>query len=258
MKLACWNVNGIRAAMGKGFAEWFAETDADLVCIQETKAHPDQLKAEVRDPDGWWSAWQWATKKKGYSGVAVFARTAPQSYTFELPHPDFQDEGRCLHLEYPAFHLLNIYFPNGQMNQERLDYKMAYYDAFLEHARALRQDKPVIVCGDFNTAHTELDIARPKENEKTSGFLPMEREWMDRFEAAGYVDTFRHLHPGEADHYTWWSFRSNARARNVGWRIDYCYVSTELKDAIQDAWIEPEVMGSDHCPLGVAVDVPLT
>lgn len=258
MRLACWNVNGIRAAWGKGFGDWFAAAQADVVCLQETKAHPDQLAPAERQPDGWWSAWHWATKKKGYSGVACFAKTPPLACTMDLADERFHGEGRCINLEFPAFHLLNIYFPNGQMNEERLAYKMAFYDAFLEHAQTLRRGKPVVVCGDFNTAHTELDIARPKENEKTSGFLPMERAWMDRFEAAGYVDTFRHLHPGEKDHYTWWSFRANARARNVGWRIDYCYVSAELTDAIAGAWIEPQVMGSDHCPIGLELALPLT
>ncbi|GAB7079362.1 exodeoxyribonuclease III [Megalodesulfovibrio paquesii] len=257
MRLACWNVNGIRAAWGKGFGEWLSASTADIICLQETKVHPDQLGEAERQPPGWWSAWHWATKKKGYSGVACFARTPPLHWSMDLANELFHGEGRCLHLEYPAFHLLNIYFPNGQMNQERLDYKMGYYDAFLDHAQTLRKTKPVIVCGDFNTAHTELDIARPKENEKTSGFLPIERAWMDRFEAAGYVDTFRHLHPGEKDHYTWWSFRANARARNVGWRIDYFYVSSELTDAIEDAWIEPDIMGSDHCPIGLEINLSL-
>lgn len=254
MKLLCWNVNGVRAAAQKGFWDWFRARDADVVCLQETKASPDQLPPEERDPEGYWSAWQCPVKKKGYSGVACLSRKPPLAVVRELPDPAYAEEGRCLRLEFDAFFLLNIYFPNGQKDETRLAYKLGYYDAFLAHVEDLKRRKPVIVCGDFNTAHTEIDIARPKENENTSGFLPVERAWMDRFAAHGWVDAFRAAHPGLRDQYTWWSFRARARERNVGWRIDYFFVSQDLAPRVRRAWIEPEVMGSDHCPIGLEID----
>ena len=255
MKLYSWNVNGIRAALKKGYGEWFAQIDADAVCLQETKAEAGQLPEHEREPQGFAAFWNSSKTKKGYSGVAAFSRVPVLKHATGLPDPAYQGEGRLQHLEYGQFHLLNVYFPNGQMNEERLQYKLGYYDAFLNFAQELRQSKPVVVCGDFNTAHKEIDIARPKENEKTSGFLPIERAWMDRFVEAGYVDTLRLIEPETRDLYTWWSFRANARARNVGWRIDYFFVSEELRGAVKNAWIEPQVMGSDHCPLGLELAV---
>ena len=198
IRLVSWNVNGFRALSGKPDWDWFASTDADVVALQETKAEPAQIAEEHRSPEGWNAEWLAAQVKKGYSGVAVFSRQKaalePLAVHRELPDPRYQGEGRLLHIEYPAFHFFNVYFPNGTKDDGRLAYKMGYYDAFLAHAEELRRTKPIVVCGDFNTAHRPIDLARPKANEENSGFLPIERAWVDRFIAAGYVDTFRHIH----------------------------------------------------------------
>lgn len=254
MRLFSWNVNGFRALCNKGGWDWFSRSGADIVGLQEVKAEIDQVPEEHRQPEGYHCAWFSAAKKRGYSGVATFSRIQPLAVTFDLPDADFQGEGRLIHLELPQFHFFNIYFPNGQQGEERLAYKLGYYDAFLKHAETLRKDKPIVVCGDFNTAHKPVDIARPKENENTSGFLPIERAWLDRFTEAGYVDTFRHVHGDMPAMYSWWSFRAKARERNVGWRIDYFFVSGELAPRIKDAVIAMDVMGSDHCPVGLELD----
>ncbi|WP_167942581.1 exodeoxyribonuclease III [Desulfobaculum xiamenense] len=253
MKLLSWNVNGYRAIVKKGFREWLDASGADVVGIQETKADAAQLDREDRNPEGWSAFWNSSQVRKGYSGTACFCRHAPLSVTYGLPDERYRGEGRCIRLEYEDFHLFNIYFPNGGNGDERLQFKLGYYDAFLEHAETLRRDKPIVVFGDFNTAHKPIDLARPKENEGISGFLPIERAWLDRFVAAGYVDTFRMFDDGP-DNYTWWSYRAGARARNVGWRIDYFFVSEELRDNVRSAWIDPAVDGSDHCPLGVELE----
>lgn len=251
MRLYSWNVNGFRALCGSGAWDWFAATRPDLLGLQEVKAEIGQVPEEFRQPAGYHSSWFAAAKKRGYSGTAAFSRIQPLAVTFDLPAPEFQGEGRLIHLELPEFHFFTVYFPNGQKNEERLAYKLGYYDAFLAHAEALRETKPVVVCGDFNTAHKAIDLARPKENEKTSGFLPEERAWLDRFTAAGYVDSFRHVHGDVAEAYSWWSFRAGARKKNIGWRIDYFFVSSELVPRIADAWIDAKVRGSDHCPVGL-------
>lgn len=216
-------------------------------------------RQEHRSPEGWNAEWLAAQVKKGYSGVAVFSRQKaalePLAVHRELPDPRYQGEGRLLHIEYPAFHFFNVYFPNGTKDDGRLAYKMGYYDAFLAHAEELRRTKPIVVCGDFNTAHRPIDLARPKANEENSGFLPIERAWVDRFIAAGYVDTFRHIHGDEPHQYSWWSYKQRARVNNVGWRIDYFFVSEELAPAIRDAWIENNVYGSDHCPVGLELAI---
>ena len=253
MKFVSWNVNGFRAVVQKGFWEWFAQCGADVVCLQEIKVEPDQLEAQYRCVDGYEAVWNPSRVKKGYSGTACFYRIPPLAVRTGFPDGCFGGEGRMIHLEYPEFHLLNVYFPNGQMSPERLAFKMAYYDAFLDHAQALRRDKPVVVCGDFNTAHTEIDLKNPAANADRSGFLPEERAWIDRFIAHGYVDTFR-MFTREGSHYSWWSYRFGARGRNAGWRIDYFFVSEELKDRVRRAWIEPEVRGSDHCPVGLEIE----
>lgn len=259
IRLVSWNVNGFRAVSCKPDWSWFSATSADVVALQETKALPEQVEAVHREPEGWHASWLSARIKKGYSGVVVFARLKPALepvvVTAELPDPRFQGEGRLLHIEYPAFHFFNVYFPNGTQGEERLAYKLGYYDAFLEYAETVRRQKPIVVCGDFNTAHRPVDLARPQANEMNSGFLPVERAWMDRFIAAGYVDTFRHLHGDEPHQYSWWSYKQRAREKNIGWRIDYFFVSAELTPAIREAWIEPDVYGSDHCPIGLTLDI---
>lgn len=252
MRLVSWNVNGYRAALGKGFLEWLGACGADVVMLQETKVEPEQLGPADLNPVGYTGVWNWSKGKKGYSGTACLVKTPPLAHSFGLEDPRYRGEGRVVHLEYPDFHLFNIYFPNGQKDDERLAYKLGFYDAFLAQAEALRRHKPIVVGGDFNTAHTAIDLKNAKANEKTSGFLPIERAWLDKFVAHGYVDTFRLFEPGPG-HYSWWSFRANARAKNVGWRIDYFFVSAELKDRVRAAWIEPGVMGSDHCPVGVEI-----
>ena len=256
MKILSWNVNGFRAVLKKGFWDWFASTGADIVCLQETKAAPEQIPENEREHPDYHSFFLPSSLKKGYSGVAVYSRQAPRTIEYELPDARFQGEGRLIRLEYESLYLFNVYFPNGQMSEDRLLYKLDFYDAFLEQAQACREAKPVVVCGDFNTAHTEIDLKNPKANEKTSGFLPVERAWMDRFIAAGYLDTFR-LFTREPGHYSWWSYRSGARQRNAGWRIDYFFVSSELRPRVREAWIEPQVEGSDHCPVGVQLDSDL-
>ena len=253
--LSSWNVNGFRAISAKPDWIWFTESQADLVGLQETKVDPDQLAGDQVEPEGWNSFWQCSQGKKGYSGVAVFSRAVPLAVETDLPDPAFRGEGRYLHLEFRNFHYLDIYFPNGGMSEERLAYKLGFYDAFFDQVQRLRRKKPIVVCGDFNTAHRPVDLARPKENEQVTGFLPIERAWMDRFINAGYVDTFRAVHGEEAHQYSWWSYKTRARERNVGWRIDYFFVSEELRGAIRAADIEAHVRGSDHCPITLTLDV---
>ncbi|WP_320171289.1 exodeoxyribonuclease III [Maridesulfovibrio sp.] len=255
MKIYSWNVNGYRAVIKKNFREWFSSCDGDVIMLQETKAHPEQIPAKDRDFDGYDSIWNWSKEKKGYSGTACFFRNPVISHSFGLQDEAYKGEGRVVLMEYEHFYLFNIYYPNGQMSDERLEYKMGFYDSFLEYAQELRKNKPVVVGGDFNTAHTEIDLKNPKANSERSGFLPVERKWLDKFIAHGYVDTFRMFdeNPGN---YSWWSYRFNARKNNAGWRIDYFFVSEELRDKVKNAWIETDVLGSDHCPIGIELSIP--
>ncbi|EPR41416.1 exodeoxyribonuclease III Xth [Desulfovibrio sp. X2] len=254
MILYSWNVNGFRAAAKKGFWDWFSERRADVVCLQETKASPEQLAPTDLDPEGYVGFWNSATMKKGYSGTACLCRVPPLNHRLDMPWDEWRGEGRLVHVEYPAFHLLNCYFPNSGQGPVRLAYKLGFYQAFLDYCEELRTKKPVVFCGDVNTAHRPIDLHDPVGNAKSSGFLPEEREWVDRFVAAGYVDTFR-LFTEDGGHYTWWDYRTRARPKNIGWRIDYFFVSEELRDKVARAWIEPEVMGSDHCPVGLELSV---
>jgi exodeoxyribonuclease-3 len=254
LKLLSWNVNGIRAIKGRGFLEWFYQESPDILCLQETKARPEQLDADLLAPQGYYAYWN-HPERKGYSGVALYTKEEPQSISYDLGDASLDIEGRVIIADYPAFTLMNIYFPNGKKDQNRLDYKMAFYGVFLNHADELRKsDKKIIVCGDVNTAHQEIDLARPKENSKVSGFLPIERQWLDKFISHGYVDTFRQFNK-EPNQYSWWDMKSGARARNVGWRIDYFFISTDLLPSLTGAFIMPEVMGSDHCPVGIILNV---
>lgn len=256
MRLYSWNVNGIRAVLKKGFLDWFHEADADIIGLQETKAHPEQLPPELRFVDGYHVEFC-AGERKGYSGTAVYSRPKPLSVERGFGLADeFDSEGRILLTRYEHFTLLNIYFPNGESKPERLEYKLRFYDATLTFCEALRaRGEKLIVCGDYNTAHHPIDLARPQANEKTSGFLPIERAWLDKWQAHGYVDVFRRLRPEETDRYSWWSFRSGARARNVGWRIDYFWLTEDLWDRVTGAEIHADVMGSDHCPVSVDLDI---
>lgn len=251
MLLYSWNVNGIRAATRKGFADWVKAVSPDVICLQEVKAEVQQIPKEVLELEGYHMEWNPASRK-GYSGVATLSRKKPKAVHRGMGIERFDCEGRILRHEYPGFDLLNVYFPNGTSGDERLQYKMEFYDAFLDHCESLRADgKKLIVCGDVNTAHREIDLKNAKANEKNSGFLPQERAWVDKFIAHGYVDTFRLLHPDEPEQYSWWTFRANARERNIGWRIDYFFVTGDLTKKVKDAFIAPEVMGSDHCPIGL-------
>lgn len=252
MKLYSWNVNGIRAAEKKGFVEWVTDAQPDILCLQEVKASEDQISNTIKNISGYQTYFHPA-ERKGYSGTAVFYKEEPLSITTGLSDDRFNHEGRTIIMEYPDFTLFNIYFPNGQKDDERLQFKMDFYDCFLKDVNALvSEGKKVIVCGDVNTAHNEIDLKNPKSNAKRSGFLPIEREWMDKFFANGYTDTFRHLYPDTVT-YSWWSYRFNARANNAGWRIDYFFVSNNALDMVEDAAIHTDVMGSDHCPISLTI-----
>ena len=250
MRILSWNVNGIRAVYKKGFVEWLKKENPDILCIQETKAHEEQLSDDLKNVAGYHSYFC-SGERKGYSGTALYTKEKPLSIKKGFGIEQFDNEGRIIIAEYPGFVLFNIYYPNGKARAERLQYKMEFYDAFLDYANKLKKKgKKIIVCGDVNTAHKEIDLARPKENSKVSGFLPEEREWIDKLISSGYVDTFRMFNQ-EPNNYTWWDQVTRARERNVGWRIDYFFVSENAKADIKDAFILSDVMGSDHCPIGI-------
>lgn len=254
ISLYSWNVNGLRAAHRKGFLDWFKQESPALLCLQETKAHPDQLVTALKEVPGY-NAYFTSAEKKGYSGVALYSIIEPLSVEHGFGIPEFDNEGRIITAEYPDFTLINIYYPNGKRDKTRLKYKMDFYDAFLDYAEKLKSEgRNLIICGDVNTAHQEIDLARPKPNENTSGFLPEERAWIDKFLAHGYLDTFRMFNQ-DGENYTWWDQITRARERNVGWRIDYFFVSESLKDNVVSARIHPDVMGSDHCPISLELDI---
>lgn len=248
-----WNVNGIRAVDKKEALRWIDEEEVDFLGLQEIKAEAEQIPPSIFDRNYRFQSIN-ASSKKGQSGVALYTDTKGTASC--CPHVDILDEGRINAYHFENIAYFNVYFPNGQRNEERLAYKLAFYERFLAHINALRKEgKSIIVCGDVNTAHKPIDLARPKANEGTSGFLPIEREWIDRLLEHGYIDTFRH-HKGElADRYSWWSYRAGARARNVGWRIDYFFVSADLKEKIVDAEIMDHIMGSDHCPVKLVLEI---
>jgi exodeoxyribonuclease-3 len=249
-RLVSWNVNGIRSCMQKGFAEAFASFDADVVCLQETRAEPRQVSF---DPDGYRQYWNCAAKR-GYSGTAVFCREMPEDVRFGLGIPEHDNEGRVVTLEFADFFLVNVYTPNAKAELARLDYRMAWEDAFRAHLLALAAQKAVIVCGDMNVAHNEIDLANPASNHFSAGFSDEERAKFGELLAAGFTDSFRYLHPDERNAYSWWSFRTNARARNVGWRIDYFLTSRDFAPRIARAAILRDVFGSDHCPILLEID----
>jgi exodeoxyribonuclease-3 len=250
VKLISWNVNGIRAVARKiDFQEWLAAVSPDVLCLQETRALPEQVPAGLRELPGYHAYWN-AAERKGYSGVATLSSTEPAAVEVGLGLDEFDVEGRVLTTAFPGFKLLNVYFPNGGRKLERLDFKLRFYEAFLAHCDALHaQGERLIVCGDYNTAHRPIDLARPKRNAKTSGFLEEERAWIDAYLEHGFVDAWRALNPDAEGQYTWWMYMRNARERNIGWRIDYFMVSQALMPAVSGADILGEVMGSDHCPV---------
>ncbi len=254
MKILSWNVNGIRAAQKKGFLEWLEREKPDILGVQETKAKPEQLDMFLMHPEGYHTYWNSAVRP-GYSGVAIFTREKPLSVDQGFGVKKFDEEGRVIIAEYPAFAFLNIYFPNGKASDERLQFKMDFYDETLKCVKVLkRKGKSVIISGDYNTAHKEIDLARPKENEGNSGFLPVERAWLDKFMADGQVDIFREFHK-EPGHYSWWDMKTGARERNVGWRIDYHFVTKDLAPKVKNATILKDVIGSDHCPVALELNV---
>jgi exodeoxyribonuclease-3 len=253
-KLISWNVNGIRAAEKKGFLDWLAVNQADLVAVQETKAHPEQLSDELQNPPGYQAAWN-SAKKLGYSGTVTYAKHAPKKIVLGMNKPRFDTEGRVLIHEFDSFAFFNIYFPNGGRGPEWVAHKLAFYRRFLEVAQGyMKSRKAVVATGDFNTAYAEIDLARPRENVNHSGFMPEERAGLGEFFEIGLIDTFRYLHPDTVK-YSWWDMVTRARERNVGWRLDYFMVSPDLKDRIISADIHDEVMGSDHCPISLVLSM---
>ena len=252
-RLFSWNVNGIRAVAKKGFLDWLAGESPDVVCLQETKAEPSQLGKELLQAPGY-SAEFCCAEKKGYSGVATYAKRPASRVERGMGVAEYDREGRVLIHRFPEFTLLNVYFPNGKASPERLRFKLRFYEDFLKLLAKLKRSgaKRLVVCGDVNTAHREIDLARPKENQAASGFLPEERAWIDRLLDAGFIDSFRAFEPGPG-HYTWWDLITRARDRNVGWRIDYFFASESLKPYLQAGRIHPQVMGSDHCPIELSL-----
>jgi len=253
MKIISWNLAGIRASVRKGLWHKMKELDADIYCFQEVKAKPEQVELGFDYPNNYQNYWNPA-KKAGYSGVSTFTKIEPKNVVIGDRSNDWDDEGRVIITKFDEFTLLNVYFPNGKKNYERLHYKIKFYEYFLKYINELRnRGEKIIFCGDVNTAHKEIDLARPKDNKLVSGFLEIERKWIDQVIKNGYIDTFRKFNQ-EGENYSWWSQRSGARKRNVGWRIDYFFVDNSLLDKVKSAFILPNVEGSDHCPVGIEID----
>jgi exodeoxyribonuclease-3 len=249
MKLISWNVNGLRACLGKGFDNFFDSAGADIFCIQETKMQQHQIELSFSGYEQYWNS----AVKKGYSGTAVFTRIQPLSVAYGMGMEEHDQEGRMITLEFDEFFLVNVYTPNSQRGLFRLDYRMKWDDDFKAYLNQLNQTKPVIVCGDFNVAHEEIDIKNPKSNKRNAGFTDEERNKLTLLLEAGFADTFRYLYPDKRDAYTWWSYMMGARARNIGWRIDYFIVSDRLKPFVKDSVIYSDILGSDHCPVGLEI-----
>ncbi len=250
MKLVSWNVNGLRACVTKGFLDFFHEIDADIFCIQESKLQAGQISLDL---PGYHQYWNYAVKK-GYSGTAIFTKQEPLSVAYGIGIEEHDQEGRVITLEFPEFYMVTVYTPNSQNELARLGYRMTWEDAFLQYLKGLEQRKPVIFCGDLNVAHKEIDLKNPKTNVGNAGFTPEEREKFSQVIASGFVDTFRYVYPDTVK-YSWWSYRAKARERNVGWRIDYFVTSDSLKDKIEDAKIHAEILGSDHCPVELDINL---
>ena len=259
MRLVSWNVNGVRAVASRGDLDWLFAGEADVVCLQETKIQESAVSDALRSPAGFCSYWTFG-KKKGYSGTAIFVKAGLVVEPFDFrvgagAHPEYDTEGRVVGVDFGSFVLLNVYFPNGGSNGERLAFKHAWHDAFLDELQKLAARRPVVVCGDFNVAHRPIDLALPQKWSTVSGFLPEERAWFDRLVHAGFVDTFRAEKGDLERQFTFWETRVDARRENLGWRIDYFVVSKDLEERIVDAWISPQIFGSDHCPTGLELDV---
>ncbi|MDD6810661.1 MAG: exodeoxyribonuclease III [Lachnospiraceae bacterium] len=251
MKLISWNVNGLRACMGKGFLDFFQAEDADIFCLQETKLQEGQISLDL---PGYYQYWNYA-EKKGYSGTAIFTKEEPLSVSYGIGIEEHDHEGRVITLEFPAFYFITVYTPNSQDGLARLDYRMKWEDDFLAYIKNLEKTKPVIFCGDLNVAHKEIDLKNPKTNRKNAGFTDEERAKFTTIMQSGLTDTFRYFYPDLEGAYSWWSYRFHAREKNAGWRIDYFIVSDCLKEKLQDAFIYKDIMGSDHCPIGLLLEI---
>lgn len=249
MKLISWNVNGIRACLTKGFSDFFKEINADIFCIQETKCQPDQVELEF---DGYTSYWN-SAEKKGYSGTAIFTKEKPKNVTYGIGIEEHDKEGRVITLEFDDFYMVNIYTPNSKRGLERLSYRQIWEDEIRKYLLKLNESKPVIMCGDLNVAHKEIDLKNPKSNRGNAGFTDEERSKMTELLDAGFIDTFRLLYPDKENAYSWWSYMGHAREKNVGWRIDYFIVSKDIENRVKEATIYPEIIGSDHCPVGLEI-----
>lgn len=247
MKLISWNVNGLRACVTKGFLDFFKEADADVFCLQETKLQPGQIELDLPGYHQYWNS----AEKKGYSGTAVFTKQEPLSVAYGIGVEEHDHEGRVITLEFPEYYVVTVYTPNSQRELTRLDYRMKWEDDFLSYLKGLEENKPVIFCGDLNVAHQEIDLKNPKTNRKNAGFTDEERAKMTALLDRGFIDTFRYFYPDQENAYSWWSYQFQARAKNVGWRIDYFIVSEALKDRLEDAKIYKDILGSDHCPVGL-------
>ena len=254
MKLISWNINGIRASYKKGLYDWMLKEKPDILCLQEIKALPEQIPDSLMNISGYHVIIN-SAERKGYSGVLTFTKQKPLKVISKFDIEKFDIEGRIIITEFPSFILFNIYFPNGKKNKERLKYKLDFYDTFLEYVDNIKNEgKNIIICGDFNTAHKDIDLSRPKQNEKVSGFLPVERSWIDKFIEHGYTDTFRFFNK-EPNNYTWWDQKTRSRERNIGWRIDYFFINNEFIPFLTSSYILSDIMGSDHCPIGIIIDI---
>ena len=256
MNILSWNVNGLRALCKKGQFDWLLRHSPDIFCLQETKAEKHQLPAETAEPKGYYSYYDHSKAKKGYSGVAIYSKIKPNKVEYKMGNPTLDNEGRLISAHYDDFVLVNVYFPNGGGGPDRLEFKLAFYDEFLSYVDDLRKKGcKIIFCGDINTAHEEIDLARPKENENNTGFLPVERAWLDEVVAHGYADVFRYFYPNKTGIYTYWDMKTFSRSRNVGWRIDYFFVTPEILNNVKAINTFTDIHGSDHCPLEIKVDL---
>ena len=255
MKLISWNVNGLRAVINKGFKDFFDKESADIFCIQETKMQEDQIDLSINEIFKNYNSYWNSAEKKGYSGTAIFSKEKPINVTYGIGKEEHDKEGRVITLEFEKFYMVNIYTPNSKRELERLDYRQVWEDEIRKYLLELNKNKPVIMCGDLNVAHKEIDLKNPKTNRRNAGFTDEEREKMTELLNAGFTDTFRYLYPDKENAYSWWSYMGKAREKNVGWRIDYFLVSKDIRERIKEAKIYPEIYGSDHCPIGLEIDI---